>query len=119
MILILDEVGEELALWDYPVDIFPLFPPISAINLSCLPFLYSLVYQFFGTWKSFLIASAVMALFSCFIFEPLFALAGMYQLLAWKSYYGLPLYFAIGVGAKAFLSLAKRVESKRNRQFFG
>ncbi len=28
IILTLDELGEELTLWDYPVDIFPLFPPI-------------------------------------------------------------------------------------------
>ncbi|WP_073076263.1 CBO0543 family protein [Sporobacter termitidis] len=108
MILILDELGEEMTLWDYPIDVIPLFPPISAINLASLPFLYSLIYQFFGKWKSFLIAQAVMALFSCFVFEPLFVWLRMYQMLSWKSWYGLPLYFAIGIIAKAVLSAVKR-----------
>ena len=36
-VLVLDELGEELALWEYPVKIFPLFPPISAIDLASLP----------------------------------------------------------------------------------
>jgi hypothetical protein len=56
-----------------------------------------------------------MALFSCFVFEPFFALVGIYQMLNWKTYYGLPLYFAIGVVAKAAMSLVLKVEAKYGR----
>lgn len=112
MVLVLDELGEELALWDYPTDIVPLFPPISAIDLASLPFLYSLVYQHFKTWKSFIIASAILSAVSCFILEPLFVFTGIYQMITWKSYYGLPLYFAIAVTARAIMRKMFAVESE-------
>ena len=99
--LVLDELGEELALWDYPIDIFPLFPPISAVNLASLPMIYSLIYQNFRTWKKFIIASIVMALVFSFILEPLFVLVGIYQILTWKYYYGFPIYIAIAICTKA------------------
>lgn len=113
-ILILDEWGEELALWDYPVKIFPLFPPISAIDLASLPFLYSLIYQYFSTWKSYTIASIIMSVLSCFVMEPLFILSGIYQVITWKTYYGLPLYFAIAICSKFILAQIKKIESKMN-----
>ena len=111
-VLVLDELGEELALWEYPVKIFPLFPPISAIDLASLPFLYSLIYQYFGTWKSYAIASAVMSVLSCFVMEPLFILSGIYQLITWKTYYGMPVYFAIAISTKWIMVRLKKMEAK-------
>lgn len=101
IILTLDELGEELTLWDYLVDVFPLFPPISAIDFSCLPLVYSLIYQHFRTWKSFTIASFMMAVIFCFVCEPIFVFAGIYQPLTWKYYYGLPIYFTMAISTKA------------------
>lgn len=110
--LILDELGEELSLWDYPTDIFPLFPPISAVDLACLPIVYSLIYQHFRTWKEFIIATIVMAAIFSFVLEPLLVLGGIYQTLTWKYYYGFPIYIAIGICTKAavikFYSIKER-----------
>jgi len=100
IIIALDELGEELALWDYTDDLFPLFPPITAINLSCMPLVYSIIYQYFGTWKKFIIASLGMSLIFCFICEPIFVWSGIYQMLKWKSYYGLPIYFSMALFSK-------------------
>jgi len=97
MTLALDEFGEELSLWDYPTDIIPIFPPLTAINLASLPIIYSLIYQYFGTWKSFLWATIVMAAVFSFIFEPILAWGGFYQLLKWKYYYGFPIYTALAI----------------------
>lgn len=93
--LILDEFGEELALWDYPTDVFPIFPPLTAINLASLPIIYSLIYQYCKTWESFLRASIVMAAVFAFAFEPLLVWGGFYQLLKWKYYYGFPIYIIL------------------------
>lgn len=112
IILTLDELGEELTLWDYPTDIFPLFPPIGAIDLACLPLLYSLIYQYFKSWKSYITAAIVMSFISCFVLEPLFVLTGIYQMITWKSYYGLPLYFSIAVCSKFILAKIYAIESK-------
>jgi hypothetical protein len=112
VILLLDELGEELTLWDYPVDIFPLFPPISAVDFSCLPLVYSLIYQRFRPWRSFVAVSLVMAVVFCFVCEPIFVYLGIYQTLTWKFYYGLPIYFAMAVCTKAMVALLYQIAGK-------
>lgn len=97
LLIVGDELGEELSLWYYTVDIFPLFPPITAIDISCLPLVYMLVYQHTRSWKTFLIVSGVMALIFCFVCEPIFLLSGVYKTLNWQTYYGLPVYFMFSV----------------------
>ncbi|MDF2985047.1 MAG: hypothetical protein K0R50_557 [Eubacterium sp.] len=104
--LVLDEIGEEMTLWDYPYDLIPLFPPLSAIDLACLPFIYSLIFQRFRTWKSFVIATIIMSGIFCFILEPLFIRIGIYQMLVWESYYGFPIYIMMAVICKI---LVKRI----------
>ncbi len=99
-VIVLDELGEEMSLWYYTVDIIPLFPPITAIDITCLPLLYMLIYQYAKRWPSFLIVTAVMSVVFCFIFEPIFVRSGIYKMLAWKSWYGLPIYFFIGVASR-------------------
>jgi hypothetical protein len=112
LILVLDELGEELSLWYYTTDIFPLFPPMSAINFSCLPFLYMAIYKYARTWKSFLITNAIASAVFCFAFEPVFVWAGVYRMLNWESWWGLPLYFLIAVAAKAVTRLVYHTSEK-------
>lgn len=108
-ILILDELGLELTLWDYTSDLFPLFPPISAINLSCIPMVYSLIYQYFMTWKSFITSTVVMAVIFCFICEPFFVWIGVYQMLYWRSYYGFPIYILLAVLGKIIVIKVNKI----------
>lgn len=95
--LILDEMGEEMTLWEYPADIFPIFPPLSAVDLASLPMIYSLIYQYFATWKSFFRATLMMATIFCFILEPLLVWGGFYELLRWRYYYGFPIYITMAI----------------------
>ena len=110
--LVLDELGEELTLWDYPYDLIPLFPPLFSVDLASLPMVYSLVYQHFRTWRSFVIASIVMAVIFCFILEPLLVLSGVYQMIKWKSYYGFPIYVFIALGSKAMVNIIFSIHAK-------
>jgi hypothetical protein len=112
-IIILDELGEELSLWYYTADIFPLFPPINAVDISCMPAVYMLVYQYSKNWKAFIIATVVMALVFCFVFEPIFVWSGIYAMLTWKSYYGLPIYIFIGLASKAVISIINSVSAPK------
>ncbi len=91
------EYGEELTLWDYPNDISPIFPVLTAINLSILPMLYSLVYQYFQTWKSFVPAVIIATCLLSFVVEPALSWGKLYQLLKWKYYYSFPIYIAIAL----------------------
>lgn len=99
-IIVLDELGEELSLWYYPVDLFFIFPPTTAINISCMPLIYMLVYQRYSTWRGFVIATVVMSLVFCFFFEPVAVRIGIYVMLKWKSWYGLPIYAFIAFAGK-------------------
>jgi hypothetical protein len=110
------EYGEELTLWDYPTDIIPIFPPLSSINLVSLPLIYSLTYQHFKTWKSFLPASAIITGIICFVLEPLLVWAGFYQLLKWKYYFSYPIYLAAAIGVKAVSDKIMAVTENRNRR---
>jgi len=95
--LVLDEFGEELILWDYPIDIIPVFPPFTAVDLASLPIIYSLIYQYCKTWKFFLQATVAMATVFCFVLEPALVWGGFYQILNWKYYYGFPIYITLAL----------------------
>ncbi len=88
----INEYGAELVLWDYPVDIIPIFPPLSSVNLISLPLVYSLVYQFFKGRKNFIIWVLIMTAAICFVLEPVLSLLGIYQLLKWNYLYNFVMY---------------------------
>lgn len=93
----IDECGEELILWAYPIYLFPIFPVITAINLLILPLAFSITYQHFHTWKSFIPASVVVAGLVSFTFEPVLAWINLYQLLNWNYCYSFLIYFSVAV----------------------
>ena len=98
------EYGEELTLWDYPTDIIPVFPPMSSINLVCLPVIYSLVYQHFSQRKSFILADIITSAAICFIFEPLLSWAQFYALLHWNYLFNFIIYAAITIFIRTVLT---------------
>lgn len=109
------EYGEELTLWDYPTDIIPVFPPLSSINLVCLPLIYSLVYQHFSQKKGFLLADLVTSAAICFIFEPLLAWAKFYQLLHWNYFFNFLIYIMITLFVRTVVvKICTRARSKQN-----
>jgi hypothetical protein len=93
----IDECGEELILWVYPIYLFPVFPVITAINLLFVLLALSLTYQYFPTWKSFSSAAVVIAGLLSFILEPALAWADFYLLLNWNYGYNFLLYLAVAL----------------------
>jgi len=112
----LDEYGDELTLWDYPVDILPIFPPLTAINLATLPVIYMYVYQRFATWKSFIIASTVMAGIFAFVLEPALVWGKLYEPLHWQYYYSFPIYIAMGIAARVAILWIRAVSQAARRK---
>ncbi len=91
-VLSINEYGQELILWDYPIDLIPMFPPFSSVNLLLLPPIYSLVYQRFTSPHTYFSAVLVVTAGFCFVIEPLLAWGGFFQLLNWQYWLSLPLY---------------------------
>ncbi|OPX44041.1 hypothetical protein CLHUN_20660 [Ruminiclostridium hungatei] len=108
------EYGEELTLWEYPVDAVPVFPPLSAINLICLPVLYSLSYQYCKKRKEFIWASIIISAFICFVLEPMLSRAGFYHLIKWRHYYSFPLYALISIFVWYLTNTIRNIEKKNN-----
>lgn len=97
IVLVIAEYGTELTLWDYPTDIIPIFLPLSSINLMILPLIYSLIYQYFVTKKSFVWATLIITAVICFIIEPILVWGGFYQLIHWKYYYSFAIYVSLSI----------------------
>ena len=93
----IDECGEELILWVYPIYLFPVFPVITAINLLFAVLGLSLIYQYFPSWKSFSFAAIIIAGLLSFLLEPALAWADFYQLLNWNYGYSFLLYIAVAL----------------------
>ncbi len=99
LIVILDIVGYEMALWSYPVELL-IMVPLLEIDLGLLPIIYLLVFQYAMDWKKFIIANIVVAAAFSFILEPILLWAGFYEVHEWKSIYSLPIYVVLPILAK-------------------
>ncbi|WP_318184054.1 CBO0543 family protein [Metabacillus idriensis] len=67
---LLNVVGLHYRFWDYPIAFLPIIPRAFPFDFSMIPVAYMLLYQYFRTWKFFIIAQITMALTYAFIGEP-------------------------------------------------
>ncbi|MEN6328091.1 MAG: CBO0543 family protein [Syntrophomonas sp.] len=100
LVTFLDAMGIAYSLWDYPDRFLPISPRLLPIDFITLPFLYMLVYQRFTSWKSYIIASLVLALVFSFILEPVLVWLNLYETINWKYIYSFPIYFIIALLVK-------------------
>lgn len=113
IVIWLDQVGFELGLWYYPVDLIPVFPPATAFDYTLLPVAYTLIYQYCPKWPRFLMATLIMAGVVAFLMEPMAHRWGFYELVKWKYYYGFPVYIAIGIFLKLVTEKMKAIVAKQ------
>lgn len=107
----IDEYGEELVLWDYPIDIIPLFPPLSSINLISIPLIYSQIYQHFKQ-KKFIYAVLISSAVICFVAEPLLTFFGYYDLINWHYYESYPIYVVVTLCTKGIVQKIMYISNK-------
>lgn len=100
---LLDNIGTDLLWWAYPIKLGPFIPPLLTPDFTIVPILMMLVYQFFKTWKTFLIANLVLSIVIAFIGEPLFIYFGYYILNSWTLFYSFIYYNLVGPFAKWFV----------------
>ncbi|MBM7691552.1 membrane protein implicated in regulation of membrane protease activity [Peribacillus deserti] len=82
--ILLDMIGVNLLLWDYPDKLFHFTPPLIPADVVVIPVASMLIYQFCKSWKSFFIAALALAGLFSFIFEPIFIYFHMFDLIHWK-----------------------------------
>jgi hypothetical protein len=115
LIMFLDVVGTSALLWGYPNMLFPLVPPVIAIDIGHLPIIYMMIYQYFQSWKSFFIAMTIGSLIISFVFEPTAVCLGIYEMNNWKHIYSFPIYILIGVFFKWLIIKIKNLESNKKK----
>jgi hypothetical protein len=93
--IILDNIGTDLLWWGYPTKLFQMVPPLFPADITLVPCLMMLVYQWTKTWKSFLLSNFILSLFMAYIGESLFIWLDLYELNEWKLTYSL-LFYNIG-----------------------
>jgi hypothetical protein len=99
LIVILDIVGYEMALWSYQVELL-IMVPLLEIDLGLLPVIYVFIFQYLTDWKKFIIASIGAAAIFSFILEPILSWSGFYEADQWRSIYSFPIYILIPIAAK-------------------
>lgn len=92
----LDELGAR-TLWSYPVFLIPWLPRFIPINYTVLPISYTLIYQYFPSWKRFFWALIVLSGAFSFLVEPLITYLGFYILVKWSHWYSFIAYIVIGL----------------------
>ncbi len=113
---IIDGIGTELNAWDYPYKLGPMHFPLVVVDLLMLPYVLMLLYQFFTTWKSYLVAIIIASAIFCFIIEPVLKYTGIYEPYTWKYYYSFPIYIFIGLFCKWLMHVILcRQEREENR----
>jgi hypothetical protein len=108
----LDVIFGELTFWAYPFKLFPIIPRYVEYDLSLMPVLFMLLYQFFPRWKAFLPALVAMAALLAFVLEPFSVWLGLYQMLAWKFYFSFLVYLAMGAYIKWLVDLTVKIKNR-------
>ncbi len=96
----LDAIGNELVLWSYPHSLMPLMPKLFPVDLSLLPVIFMLIYQYFPQWKPFIIVSILTSLFSAVVAEPMFVYLGIYEMYKWEYWYSFVIYIVLSFSFK-------------------
>ncbi|MGE5631997.1 MAG: CBO0543 family protein [Caulobacteraceae bacterium] len=100
--VLLDEIGTSITLWAYPINLVPIFPWSISANYSSVPIIFTLVYQYFPGWKSFIYANIILSLIFSLVLEPILVWAKLYSLISWKHIYSVPVYFFAAIILKWF-----------------
>ncbi|MBO1515585.1 CBO0543 family protein [Metabacillus bambusae] len=105
----LDTVGNEIGLWVYPTQLIPLSNEAIEFDHSIVAVGFMLLYQYFRTWKTFVIALIFMAAIFSFIGEPLCHLLEAVLYIKWSYFYSFVYYITIGILIKAIVGKLKRM----------
>jgi hypothetical protein len=90
----LDMIGVVLALWSYPISVFPIMPGYIPYDFCALPVATMLFIQFLPKIKA-IYKALVYGAIGGFVFEPMMNWIGVYNKKEWKSYYSFPILVAI------------------------
>ena len=112
--IILDELGFELSMWNYPIYIIPVFPRLSSVDYTVVPIVFMLLYQYFPIWKSFFWSLVALSAIFSFLVEPLIVNLGFYVLIKWMYPYSFIIYILVGLISRWLTKFLVDITLKHN-----
>ncbi|QFT88658.1 hypothetical protein FIU87_08385 [Bacillus sp. THAF10] len=107
-----DLAGITYHLWNYPYDLYKDIPTLLSADVAVIPVLYMLLYQYAKTWKTFIVGALLVAVIFSYIFEPIFQLLHMLELIKWSHWKSAISFFLLGLSTKViFFFLKKHFQS--------
>jgi len=110
----LDEIGPNLVWWEYPYTILPIGSKNLTANLTAVPVVFMLIYQYCPSIKSFAWATLGISLFLAFAFEPFLVWFGIYKLYHWTYYYSFLLYVMLSFAFRWITKKLIEIQSRYN-----
>jgi membrane-associated HD superfamily phosphohydrolase len=96
----LDAAYTSIPLLIYPFLTFPLLPWIITLDYTIIPMIFTLIYQRYALWKSFLATNYKAAAVISFIGEALASLTGFYFIIKWNYFCPFPNFIVMSIIAK-------------------
>lgn len=111
---ILDSLGVQMSLWFYPDSLVPFLPNFFPIDYVVIPVMFMLIYQRFGSWKSFIIVTTVLSTVLSLLIDPFIVWANIYQPLSWHYIYSIPVFVFMVSFAKLITIIVTKQDSTYN-----
>ncbi|WP_221564495.1 CBO0543 family protein [Alkalihalobacillus sp. TS-13] len=100
IVVLLDTTGIHNQWWIYNSKLVQIIPHLIPMDYSVLPVGYMLTYQFFGSWRRYILAAIVLSAIGAFIIEPFFVYLDIYEQLKWRHFYSFVIYILIAIVIK-------------------
>jgi len=68
---VLDVIGADMLLWEYPTKLFPMIPPLFPADLTVIPVTFSLAYYYGKKWRAYILYNFIVAFLFSYVIEPL------------------------------------------------
>ncbi|GGM40943.1 hypothetical protein GCM10011351_28970 [Paraliobacillus quinghaiensis] len=106
-----DSLFMSMVLFGHKTRLIPILPPLLPY-LTMIPFIYMLIYQWFSTLKSKIIATIILALILAYLAEPILVWMEIYDLQKWTHTYSFAVYLTLGIISKLLMMFLVKEEAK-------
>lgn len=116
IVLTLDSIGSFMGLWAYNHKLLPVYFLLYPVDFSSIIVAHLFIYQYFKSWKSYLIAETILALLFSFVMEPVSVWIKIYVIYHWKHIYSFPIYILKGAFVKWVVMCVLNIEKRYKKR---
>ncbi|MGD6833092.1 CBO0543 family protein [Sutcliffiella halmapala] len=108
----LDLLGTSNGMWEYPFKLYHKVSCLLPADVSVIPVLFMLLYQYGERWRTFLLGSVIVSTLLSFIFEPIFLKMNMLNLITWTHIKSWVSFIFLALVTRLIITLLKKAQRK-------